>query len=191
MQTIPGYTYGDPEVVKSPVSMAEFDRLKESVGFTEEDKEHLERAGEFLPNHVDDLFERWRGIFGEIFMSTFVGSSGEIDEEYFERTHDRFVQWVDDTCNRPYDQDWLNYQHEIALRHHRTKKNQTDDVDSVDIVPMRYLVTLINPMSRIRFVLERGDFEKDTITRIEEAWGKSLALQVALWTYPYTKDGDW
>lgn len=190
MQTIPGYTYGDPEMAESPVSMEEFDRLKESVGFTEADKEYLEQAGEFLPNHVDDLFERWRGIFGEIFMSTFVGPGGEFDEEYFERTHERFVQWVDDTCNRPYDQDWLNYQHEIALRHHRTKKNQIDDVDSVDNVPMRYLVTLIHPVSNIRFVLERGDFEEE-ITRIEDAWGKSLALQVALWTYPYTKNGDW
>lgn len=191
MQTIPGYTYGDPEVSESPVSMEEFDRLKESVGFTEEDKEYLERAGEFLPNHVDDLFERWRGIFGEIFMSTFVGPDGEVDEEYFERTHKRFVQWVDDTCNRPYDQDWLDYQHEIALRHHQTKKNQTDNVESVDVVPMRYLVTLIHPMSNIRFVLERGDFEGEEITRIEDAWGKSLALQVALWTHPYTKDQDW
>lgn len=191
MQTIPGYTYGGPEVTESPVSMEEFDRLKESVGFTEADNAALERAGEFLPDHVDDLFERWRGIFGEIFMSTFVGPDGEVDEEYFERTHKRFVQWVDDTCNRPYDRDWLNYQHEIGLRHHRSKKNKADDVESVDVVPMRYLVTLIHPMANIRFVLERGDFEAEEIAQIEEAWGKSLALQVALWTYPYTNDGDW
>lgn len=38
-------------------------------------------------------------------------------------------------------------------------------------------------MSCIRFVRERGNFEEG-ITRIEDAWGKSLALQVALWTYP-------
>lgn len=56
-------------------------------------------------------------------MSTFVGPDGEVDEEYFERTHKRFVQWIDDTCNRTYDRDWLNYQYEIALRHHRAKKN--------------------------------------------------------------------
>lgn len=124
-------------------------------------------------------------------ISSFVGPDGELDEEYFERTHRRFVQWVDDTCNRPYDRDWLNYQHEVGLRHHRTKKNRTDDVDSVDVVPMRYLVTLIQPMSNIGFVLDRGDFGDDEIERIEAAWAKSLALQVALWTYPYVEDGDW
>lgn len=69
--------YGEPEVAESPVSMDEFDWMKESVGFTDEDKVYLEQAGEFLPTYVDDLFERWRDIFGEIFMSTFVGPDGE------------------------------------------------------------------------------------------------------------------
>ena len=64
METLPGYTYGEPEVAESPVSMEEFDRLKESVGFTAEDRESLERAGEFLSDHVDDLFER-----GEVFLA--------------------------------------------------------------------------------------------------------------------------
>lgn len=191
MQAIPGYTYGESDVTESPVSEEEFDRLKESVGFTEEDKKALELAGDYLPVNVDALFERWSGIFGAIFMSTFVGPDGELDEEYFERTHERFVQWVDDTCNRPYDRDWLNYQHEIGLRHHRAKKNQTDDVDSVDVVPLRYLVTLIHPMSNIRFVLESSDFDDEEIDRIHEAWGKSLAIQVALWTRPYVAEEDW
>ena len=38
-------------------------------------------------------------------MPTFVGPDGDVNEEYFERTHKRFVQWVNDTCNRSYDQD--------------------------------------------------------------------------------------
>jgi hypothetical protein len=29
----------------------------------------------------------------------------------------RFVQWVIDTCARPRDAAWLNYQEEIGLRH--------------------------------------------------------------------------
>lgn len=52
-----------------------------------------------------------------------------------------------DTCRRPYDQAWLDYQHEIALRHTRDKKNQTDQVDAVDHVPMRYVVVLIYPVT--------------------------------------------
>jgi hypothetical protein len=30
------------------------------------------------------------------------------------------------------DQDWLNYQHEIGLRHTRAKQNKTDHADSLD-----------------------------------------------------------
>lgn len=56
---------------------------------------------------------------------------------------------------------------------------------------MRYLVTLIHPMSDIHFVLEQGEFTDKEIERINEAWGKSLAIQVSLWTHPYVKDGDW
>jgi hypothetical protein len=31
-----------------------------------------------------------------------------------------------DTARADYDQSWLDYQYEIGLRHHRSKKNQTD-----------------------------------------------------------------
>ena len=43
----------------------------------------------------------------------------------------RFGQWILDTARAEYDQAWLDYQHEIGLRHHRTKKNRTDSVDAV------------------------------------------------------------
>src|SRR5262245_54253222 len=39
----------------------------------------------------------------------------------------RFGQWVIDTARARYDQAWLDYQYEIGLRHHRTKKNKTDN----------------------------------------------------------------
>lgn len=39
-------------------------------------------------------------------------------------THPRFLRWVEDACVRTYDQEWLDYQHEIALRHHRSKKTR-------------------------------------------------------------------
>lgn len=44
MQSIPGCTYGGSEVAESPVSMVEFDRLKQSVGFAA-DEEMLEEGG--------------------------------------------------------------------------------------------------------------------------------------------------
>ena len=52
----------------------------------------------------------------------------------------RFDRWVIDACTRPLDQAWLDQQHEIGLRHNRAKKNQTDHADSVDHIPLRYLL---------------------------------------------------
>ncbi len=42
---------------------------------------------------------------------------GNIDEQYKAKVKERFKQWIMDLCHKPYDQDWLNYQHEIGLRH--------------------------------------------------------------------------
>jgi hypothetical protein len=50
--TIPGYSYGSPEVVKSPVSMGELAELKRSASFTEEDERYLRLAGEVLADQT-------------------------------------------------------------------------------------------------------------------------------------------
>lgn len=42
---------------------------------------------------------------------------------------------VHDTCTRDFDQIWLDYQHEVGLRHHRAKSNQADGAHGV--VPHR------------------------------------------------------
>jgi hypothetical protein len=186
-----GYIYGTAHVAQSPVSMVEFERLKGAVGFTDEDERYLRLAGEFLPGMVEDVLEHWFSLFGPLFVSYFVGPDGKPIERYLEAAHGRFVRWFHDTCLRPYDQDWLNYQHEIGLRHHRSKKNKTDKVESVPVVHQRYLTALIYPMSRIRPFLERGGHGPDEVDKMQQAWTKSLILQVALWSQPYVREGDW
>ena len=59
----------------------------------------------------------------------------------------RFGEGILDTCRRPYDRAWLDYQEEIALRHTRTKKNQTDDARSVPHIPLRYMVAFVYPIT--------------------------------------------
>lgn len=189
--TPPGYAYDSPDIPRSPVSLAEFEQLKQAVGFTDEDERYLRMAGTFLPDHVEEILEHWFGIFGPIFASAFVGPDGQPIERYLHAAHDRFVRWFWDTCNRHYDQTWLDYQHEIGLRHYRTKKNRTDEVDSTPVVPHRYLTALIAPMSAIRPFLARGGHGPEEVDRMHQAWTKSLALQVALWSHPYLRDGDW
>ncbi len=95
-------------------------------------------------------------------------------------------------CNRPYDQDWLNYQHEIGLRHHRNNKNQTDGVQSVPNISHRYMTAFIFPITAtIKPFLTKKGHTPEEVDKMHQAWFKSVVLQVALWSYPYVKDGDW
>jgi hypothetical protein len=47
----------------------------------------------------------------------------------------------------PYDQDWLNYQQEIALRHTSAKKNKTDGVRSTPCVPFEDVIAFVAVMN--------------------------------------------
>jgi hypothetical protein len=47
------------------------------------------------------------------------------DEEDLDRVHERFGRWIRDACSLEYDQDRLNYRHEIGRRHHREGVEET------------------------------------------------------------------
>ncbi|WP_158057661.1 protoglobin domain-containing protein [Halorussus halophilus] len=190
---ISGYTYGEDSVAESPLSMAEFEKLKQTVMWSEEDEEHLRMAGDVLDGQIDDVLELWYGFVGDhdFLLEYFSTPEGEPIDEYLDRVRARFGQWIRDTCDPPYDEDWLNYQQEIALRHHRTKKNQTDDAESVPIIHFRYMTAFVYPITAtIRQFLENSDHDAETVEKMYDAWFKSVVLQVTLWSYPYVKDGD-
>ncbi len=125
-------------------------------------------------------------------MYYFSGPDGQPDPRYLQAVRARFGQWILDTCNRPHDQAYLDYAHEIGLRHHRTKKNQTDGVQSVPHIPLRYLIAFIYPISStIKPFLARKGHSPEEVEKMHQAWFKAVVLQVALWSYPYAKEGDW
>lgn len=191
-QEIAGYTFGSGDVPRSPVSLAEFEDLKRAIGFGSEDERALRELWDVVCNRCEQLFERWIGLVGHFFVPTFAGPDGAPDQAYLDAAHHRFIKWIEDTCTREFDQLWLDYQHEIGLRHHRTKKNQTDGVQSLEIVPFRYLPLTLYPLTSTLppFIIEAG-VDAARAERLGEAWTKSLALQVTLWSYPYVKEGDW
>jgi len=45
---IPGYNYGAPSVARSPITTQEFELLKQTAGFTNEDVHWLRVAGDAL-----------------------------------------------------------------------------------------------------------------------------------------------
>lgn len=193
-QTIPGYTYGTAQVAPSPVTSEDLARLKQSVLFTADDERYLRMAGDVLADQVEEILDLWYGFVGSHphLVYYFTGPDGQPDAAYLAAVRRRFGQWILDTCRRPYDQDWLNYQHEIGLRHHRTKKNQTDGVRSVPHIGLRYLVAFIYPITAtIKPFLAKRGHSADEVEKMYQAWFKSVVLQVALWSRAYVSGDDW
>jgi Protoglobin len=109
---IHGYTYGMTDVGTSRVSMQELEDLKVSVGFTEEDQNYLQLAGEVLADQTRQIVEHWRsGIIARIpnLARHSRTPEGDVIPDYLAKSNLRFEQWILDTCLRPYDQDWINY----------------------------------------------------------------------------------
>lgn len=193
MNTIPGYTYGEPETARSPLTTAEFEKLKQAVLFGPEDEKYLRMAGEVLQDQVEDVLDVWYGFVASHphLVYYFTDGKGNPDAGYLNAVRRRFGQWILDTCNRPYDQTWLDYQQEIGLRHHRTKKNKTDGVASVPHISYRYLVAFIYPITAtIRPFLTKKGHSPEEVEKMHQAWFKSVVMQVALWSVPYVREGD-
>lgn len=191
MSTTAGYTYGTETVAKSPLSLEDFELLKQTVLFAEEEK-YLRLAGEVLQDQIEDVLDVWYGFVGSHpYLAYYFSRDGkQLNEEYLAGVRKRFHQWILDTCNRPYNEDWLNYQQEIGLRHTYTKKNQTDHVQSVPHIGLRYMITFIYPITATvkPFLAKKGHSAED-VEKMHQAWFKSVVLQVTLWCYPYAKEG--
>ena len=191
---MPGYSYGAAEVATSPVSTLDLESLKISAGFTEEDQQFLRLAGEVLTNQTRQIVEHWRSnIIARIpnLARHSRTPQGDPIPEYLAASNLRFEQWILDTCLRPYDQDWINYQQEIALRHTSSKKNKVDGVQSTSYVPLRDIIAFTAVMNEtIKPYLAAKGNSAEEIDKMHRAWCKSIQMQLALWVGPYTDSGQ-
>jgi hypothetical protein len=192
--TIPGYELGGAGVPRSPLSMESFELLKKSVLFGDDDVRALRMSLEVLRDQTEAILDVWYGFVGSnphLLASFASARDGQPDARYLAAVRKRFGQWILDTAAANYDQKWLDYQQEIGLRHHRTKKNKTDGVAAAEHVPFRYLAALLYPITATLkpFLAKKGHSAQD-VDRMHQAWIKSVLLQVILWSYPYVKEGD-
>jgi hypothetical protein len=107
-----GYTYGTAAVAQSPLSMEGLELLKQTVLCTGEDEKYLRLAGEVLQDQIEAVLDLWYSFVGSHSHLAYYFSSTDyqLNSDYLTAVRKRFAQWILDTCNRPYDQDWLNYQ---------------------------------------------------------------------------------
>jgi len=187
---IKGYAYG--QVGQSPISIADLDLLKKTILFTADDEKNLKLAWEVLQDQTDQVLDLWYGfVGGNEHLVKYFGKNGQPNMDYLTAVRARFGQWISDVCNKPFDQTWLNYQHEIGLRHHSAKKNKTDNVDAEPIIPYRYMVAFIYPITAtIKSFLAKKGHDDETVEAMYNAWFKAVTLTVILWTYPYINKNE-
>jgi len=193
MPSIHGYDYEKPDLPQSPVSLQDLDLLKKTLLWSDDDDYHLHMAGEVLKDQTDDVLDLWYGfVGGNPHLVTYFMKDGKLDTSYLAAVRARFAQWILDLCNRPYDQQWLNYQHEIALRHHHTKKNKTDGAQAAPIIHYRYLAAFVYPITATikPFLAKRGHSQQE-VEHMYSAWFKAVTLTVVLWTQPYINPGEY
>lgn len=192
--TIPGYTFGTPTLSRSPVSLQQFEEMKASVLFGDDDLKFLRMSQDVVKDQVEAILDVWYGFVGSQphLLASFTGKTdGKPLGDYLGGVRKRFGQWILDTAKAEYNQTWLDYQHEIGLRHHRLKKNKTDGAPSTDIVPFRNLFALVFPVTFTLkpFLSKKGHSTQD-VDAMYNAWLKSCLLQVTLWSHAYIKEGD-
>ncbi|GJL74194.1 protoglobin domain-containing protein [Nitrosomonas sp.] len=191
---ISGYTYGSAEVAKSPLSMDDLAKLKQATLFGDEDVRYLKMSHDILKDQVEPILDVWYGFVGStpFLLHYFTNKSdNQPNMDYLDAVRKRFGQWILDTANANYDQDWLNYQYEIGLRHHSIKKNKTDNVDAVPIINLRYILALQVPITTtLRPFLEKGGHSSEDVDKMQDAWRKSVLMQVILWSQPYMHEGQ-
>jgi hypothetical protein len=192
MEQIKGYDYGKATLEQSPVTMQELALLKKTLLWSDDDDRYLKMAGVVLKDQTSDVLDLWYGyVGGNEHLVHYFAKNGQPNMDYLAAVRARFGQWILDLCQKPYDQNWLNYQHEIAKRHHSTKKNRTDNVDTVPIIHYRYMTAFIYPITATikSFLANKGHSQAD-VDAMHNAWFKAVTLTVILWTHPYINKGE-
>lgn len=185
--------YAATDRTASPLDTDDLAKLRAVLLLTDDDLEALRMSLPLLEPQVEEILDVWYGFVGATpHLLHYFETGGKPNGEYLNAVRKRFGAWVLDTARAEYDQDWLDHQHEIGLRHHTAKKNRTDDVEAdTPIVHFRYLPALVYPVTAtLKPFLAAGDHSEEQVERMHQAWIKSVLLQSILWSHPYVRDGE-
>jgi hypothetical protein len=191
--SIPGYDYRTAKSAISPVSENELSELEQTCGWTSADADVLAQHGKLFRAKAESMVDSWRAVIGSQphLARWFFKPDGTPDDAYKASVKRRFVQWVVDVALCPHDRDWLNYQHEIGLRHTPAKKNKTDGTHTPPVVPFRFLLGFVPVVLPIREFFAEAIKDNAELKRLEVAWTKAVLLHITLWSQPYVKEDFW
>jgi Protoglobin. len=194
-QNIPGYIYGKPEVPKAPLTKKDFELLLDSVLWTKEDEENRELLGEIIKENMKEILDKIVSYFGskEYLIYYFKDRQAQTTiTEYVNNTVDRLAQWLLDICYKPLDENFINYNYLIGIRHTYEGKGKADNVSTVEHIPARYMVTCLFPITVVLKDFIARKVEDPVLTdRLYNTWFKLQVITTALFLIPYTKEGRW
>ena len=173
--------------------MDELKLLQQTLLLGQDDLRALRRSKAVLAPQVEAVLDVWYGFVGANphLLAAFSGPDGQPDQNYLAAVRRRFGRWILDTAAAQFDQPWLDYQHEIGVRHTRRGKNRTDGVQAVDQIPLRYVLALLIPITAtLKPFLTDGGATADDVEAMHQAWVKAVLLQVILWSQPYVREGE-
>ena len=159
--------------------------------FGPDDVAALARAGDVLEGQTEQILDVWYGYVGAHphLARYFSTPDGELLGDYLGRVRARFRQWILDACRRSYNQAWLDYQHEIALRHTRAKKNHADAAHSVPEINLRYMIAFIFPITATMGPFLAADgHPPEQVEAMHAAWFKAVTLHATVWAQPYAPE---
>ena len=75
--SIPGYTYGTTAVATSPVTVADFEQMKKTALFGDEDVKYLRLSHDIVKDQVEAILDVWYGFVGSQphLLKSFLGKS--------------------------------------------------------------------------------------------------------------------
>ena len=146
-------------VPRSPVSLGELELLQATLLLGEDDRTALRRSSDVLAPQIEAILDVWYGFVGAN-LTCWLPSVALTanNQRYLDAVRRRFGRWILDTARAEFDQAWLDYQHEIGVRHTRRGKNRTDGVQAADHIPLRYVLALLVPITTTLkpFLADRG-----------------------------------
>ena len=189
---VPGYDHGQSSLSAAPYTMDDLRSLQKCMLFTDDDVRALRQSKAILADQTDAILDVWYGFVAstpELVRYFSDARTGQPDAGYLDAVRKRFALWIVDTADANYDQQWLDWQYEIGLRHSRLKKNRTDHAPSVAQVDFRYIPALTIPITTTLkpFLASRGAAAED-VEKMHAAWVKSVLLQTILWSHPYVRE---
>jgi hypothetical protein len=193
ISSITGYDYGSIKSAESPVSTSDLAHLEQAASWSLDDAQVLAAHANLFRAKAESMVDAWRAVIGSQphLAHWFVRPDDTPDEQYKASVKRRFVQWVVDVAVRSHDQAWLNYQHEIGLRHTPAKKNKTDGADTPPVVPFRYLLGFTPVVLPIRQFFKDDIRDPGELQKLEDAWRKAVMIHVTLWSRAYVGTDLW